>query len=175
MKNLVISVIAIGLAVGFLAPHGGDEPADASAAVTDSGGSHLTAARGRSRGAEGDAVLSRASDGHFYADVSVESADLHMLVDTGASVIALTGSDAEAIGLQWSEDELFPIARGASGDVIGKPVRLDRVRLGDLEAENVDAVIVPRGLDISLLGQSFLGQVGKVEIADGQMVLGGGS
>jgi aspartyl protease family protein len=173
MKNLVITVVAIGLAVGFLAP-GGDEPADASSAeAKDGGGSHLAAAR--TRGTTGDAVLNRSSDGHFYADVSIDSAELRMLVDTGASVIALTGEDASALGLEWTDDELFPIARGASGDVIGKPVRLDRVRLGDLEAENVEAVIVPRGLDVSLLGQSFLGQVGKVEIEDGQMILGSSS
>lgn len=170
MKQLVISVIAIGLAVGwFAAPGDGPEPA-ASAAAVDGGETRLAASRSGS--ADGDATLSRSSDGHFYADVSVEGQDIRMLVDTGASVLALTGSDAEAIGLEWHDDELFPIARGASGDVIGKSVTLDHVRLGDLEAENVEAVIVPEGLDVSLLGQSFLGQIGKVEIEDGQMVLG---
>lgn len=169
MKQLVITVIAIGLAVGWLAP---SQDAGKSAHVTaGNGGSRLAAARAGN--ASGDAVLSRSPDGHFYADVSIDSQDVRMLVDTGASVIALTGSDAEALGLEWSDDELYPIGRGASGDVIGKPVRLDRVRLGDLEAEGVEAIIVPEGLDVSLLGQSFLGRVGKVEIEDGRMVLGG--
>jgi aspartyl protease family protein len=173
MKNLVITVVAIGLAVGFLAPTG-DEPADVASAEAAGNGSARLAAN-RTRGISADAVLSRSSDGHFYADVSVDSSELRMLVDTGASVVALTGEDAAALGFEWHEDELFPIARGASGDVIGKRVMLDRVRLGELEAENVEAVIVPHGLDISLLGQSFLGQVGKVEIADGQMTLGSSS
>ena len=170
MKQLVITVIAIGLAVGWLAPHD-DAAKDKRPAVAESRGANLASAR--THEASGDAVLGRSSDGHFYADVSIDSQDVRVLVDTGASVVALTGSDAEALGLQWSEDELFPIGRGASGDVIGKPVRLDRVRLGDFEAENVEAIIVPQGLDISLLGQSFLGRVGKVEIEDGRMVLGG--
>jgi aspartyl protease family protein len=169
MKQLVITVIAIGLAVGWLAPHD-DAAKDERSAVAESRGAHLAA---RTREGSGDAMLSRSPDGHFYADVSIDSQDVRMLVDTGASVIALTGSDAEALGLEWSEDELLPIGRGASGDVIGKPVQLDRVRLGDLEAEHVEAVIVPQGLDVSLLGQSFLGRVGKVEIEDGRMVLGG--
>ena len=172
MKQLVFAVIAIGLAVGwFASPSETPKPA-ASATVDESGAARLAATRTRG---DGDAVLSRSSDGHFYADVSVDSAELRMLVDTGASVIALTGSDAEAIGLEWNDDELFPIARGASGDVIGKSITLDHVRLGDFEADNVEAVIVPEGLDVSLLGQSFLGRVGKVEIEDGQMVLGGSS
>lgn len=170
MKQLVISVIAIGLAVGWFVSPGEAPNSAASDAAAGSGETRLAASR--SKHAEGDAVLGRSSDGHFYADVSVEGQDIRMLVDTGASVLALTGGDAEAIGLEWHEDELFPIARGASGDVIGKSVTLDHVRLGDLEATNVEAVIVPEGLDVSLLGQSFLGQVGKVEIEDGQMVLG---
>jgi aspartyl protease family protein len=170
MKQLVITVIAIGLAVGWLAPRE-DAPKDERRAEAEPRGARLAA--GRSHVRSGDAVLGRSSDGHFYADVSIDSQDLRMLVDTGASVVALTGSDAEALGLEWSEDELFPIGRGASGDVIGKPVRLERVRLGDFEVEHVEAVIVPQGLDVSLLGQSFLGRVGKVEIEDGRMVLGG--
>jgi aspartyl protease family protein len=139
--------------------------------MAESHSARLAAAR--TQETSGDAVLSRSSDGHFYADVSIDSQDVRMLVDTGASVIALTGSDAEALGLEWSEDELFPIGRGASGDVIGKPVWLERVRLGDFEAEHVEAIIVPQGLDVSLLGQSLLGRVGKVEIENGRMVLGG--
>jgi aspartyl protease family protein len=170
MKQLIIAVIAIGLAVGWLAPREHAPKGEHEAAV-ESGSARLAAAR--TREASGDAVLSRSPDGHFYADVSIDAQDVRMLVDTGASVVALTGSDAEALGLEWSDDDLFPIARGASGDVIGKRVRLDRVRLGDLEAEGVEAIIVPEGLDVSLLGQSFLGRVGKVEIEDGRMMLGG--
>lgn len=170
MKQLVIPVIAIGLAVGWLAPRD-DAPKGESRAGVDSRGARLGAAHAPAP--SGDAVLGRSPDGHFYADVSIDSQDVRMLVDTGASVIALTGSDAEALGLEWSDDELLPIGRGASGDVIGKPVWLDRVRLGDFEAAHVQAIIVPQGLDVSLLGQSFLGRVGKVEIEDGRMVLGG--
>ncbi len=168
MKQLVITVIAIGLAVGWLAPHDDARKGEQLAMVESPGAGPAAHAAG------GDSVLNRSPDGHFYADVSIDSQDIRMLVDTGASVVALTGSDAEALGLEWSDDELFPIGRGASGDVIGKPVRLERVRLGDLEAEGVEAVIVPEGLDVSLLGQSFLGRVGKVEIEDGRMMLGGG-
>lgn len=173
MKQLVIGVIAVGLAVGWFAPRG-DAPtgAIASAATTAAAGARTAGATQRAA-ASGDAVLNRAPDGHFYAEVSIDSYDMRMLVDTGASVVALTGEDAAALGLEWDESELFPVGRGASGDVIGKPVRLERVRLGDVEADNVEAVIVPEGLDISLLGQSFLGRVGKVEIEGEQMVLGG--
>lgn len=121
----------------------------------------------------GSATLTRRDDGHFYAQVSVGGRDTEMLVDTGASVVALTGADARTLGVDWRDDDVMPVARGASGTVYGVPVRLDRVRLGDVEVSGVEAIVVPAGLPISLLGQSFLGRVGRVEIADDKMVLGG--
>ena len=65
------------------------------------------------------------------------------------------------------------MARGASGLVYGVPVTLATVGIGELEAHTVEAVVVPDGLDISLLGQSFLSRVGKVEMDQQRMLLGG--
>lgn len=121
----------------------------------------------------GETALPRQPDGHFYAGVAIDGQPSRMLVDTGASMVALTGADAEAIGLTWEPGDVRPVARGASGPVYGVSVTLDRVALGDLEARNVAAIIVPEGLGISLLGQSFLSQIGRVEIRDGAMMLGG--
>lgn len=119
----------------------------------------------------GDVTLRRQSDGHFYANITVESQDLRVLVDTGASIIALTGNDARMLGLDWASEDVRPIGRGASGDVFGVPVMLDRVNLEGIEASKVQAVIVPQGLDVTLLGQTFLSQIDKVEISGNTMVL----
>lgn len=121
----------------------------------------------------GETRLPRQHDGHFYADAIVDGQSTRMLVDTGASVIALTGEDAQAIGLTWDAEDVHPVARGANGAVYGVPVTLQQVSLGGLEAHEVKAIIVPEGLGISLLGQSFLSRIGRVEIRDGAMVLGG--
>lgn len=118
-----------------------------------------------------DIALERQRDGHFYADVAVDGITSRMMVDTGASVIALTGDDARAMGLYWDDSEVGPVAQGASGVVYGVNTRLAHVRLGNFEAEDVQAMIIPEGLGISLLGQSFLSTVNSVEIADDQMVL----
>jgi aspartyl protease family protein len=115
--------------------------------------------------------LSRAADGHFYADVAVDGVESRMLVDTGASVIALTGADAEAMGIRWDPNDVQPIGKGASGTVYGVPVMLGRVELGRFDMSNVDAVVVPEGLDISLLGQTFLSRVPSVAISDGTLTL----
>lgn len=119
-----------------------------------------------------EVALKRATDGHFYAEVMVDGFPTRMLVDTGASVIALTGDDARALGLYWDESDLAPVAQGAGGPVMGINTNLPRVAVGSFEAQNVGAIIVPDGLHVSLLGQSFLSTIDNVRITDGRMMLG---
>lgn len=118
-----------------------------------------------------EVTLDRQSDGHFYADVSVDGVASRMLVDTGASTIALTGDDARAMGLHWDPAAVQPVAQGASGAVYGVHTTLNRVQLGNFEATNVPAMIIPEGLSISLLGQSFLSTIRTARIEGDQMVL----
>ena len=86
-------------------------------------------------------------------------------------MIALTGDDARDAGLYWDPNELAPVARGASGVVMGVPIRLSEVAVGDFVARDVEAVIVPEGLGVSLLGQTFLSQVENVAISGDTLTL----
>ena len=79
--------------------------------------------------AAGSTELRRAADGHFYAGVTVGGHPVTMLVDTGASVVALTGTDARAAGLDWNPAQLGVVANGANGPIRGLALRLDRVAL----------------------------------------------
>jgi aspartyl protease family protein len=116
-------------------------------------------------------ALNRSDNGHFFAQGDVDGAPVNFLVDTGASVIALTATDAQKLGQTWYPNELEMVGRGVNGDVIGKPITLGRVRIGDIEVTNVRAIIVPEGLDHSLLGQSFLSKVQNVNISGDRMTL----
>lgn len=119
----------------------------------------------------GGVVLDRQADGHFYAEGSANGLGVRFLVDTGASVVALTDDDAQRLGLFWNPNELQNVGRGVSGDVMGKPVRIAELHVGGLAAYDVQAVIIPDSLDVSLLGQSFLSRVGNVAISGDQMTL----
>ena len=121
----------------------------------------------------GETVLDRKPDGHFYADATVEGAPVRFLVDTGATVVLLTGEDAAAAGLSWNEDDVHVVAQGASGPIYGVPATLAEVSLGGIDTHAVPAMIVPHDLPISLLGQSFLSRVGNIDVSDDKMTLGG--
>jgi aspartyl protease family protein len=170
MKAVVVSVLAIGAVIAFLAPRG-EEGAKPEAPAAAQAPEPQLAVATRPAWSGGDMVLDREDDGHFYATVKIDGSDYRMLVDTGASMVALTGEDAQNMGLDWDPNALAPVARGVGGTVMGVPVKLDTVAVGDFEAHDVEAVIIPDGLSVSLLGQSFLRHVPKVDIEGNNLTL----
>ena len=112
--------------------------------------------------------IPRAPDGHFYLDALVNGAEVHFLVDTGASMVALTAADAQRAGIALPAERA--LAQGAGGTVEIIPVTIDRIAAGPLEARNIDGAVA-RALPISLLGQTFLSRVGNVQISGDRMVL----
>ena len=119
---------------------------------------------------EGTVELQRSGDGHFYADVRINGSNVHMLVDTGATSIALSREDARTAGLATSIGMPDVVGEGADGEVHGEFAKLDRVELGPLSVEGLDAVVLNAG-EQSLLGQSFLSKFKKVEISGDRMLL----
>ena len=119
---------------------------------------------------DGTIALDRQPDGHFYADVRINGNPVHMLIDTGASGIALSRDDARAAGLAPSIGMPDVVGEGADGAVRGEYVKLDRVELGPLSASDLDAVVLNSGQQ-SLLGQSFLSKYSSVRIEGDRMVL----
>jgi aspartyl protease family protein len=165
-----VATIAIGALVGWFAPDATGPAPAVEAAHAAAPANRLEAARGE-RWSATEVVLPRNANGHFFAEVASDSGKVMMLVDTGATMVALTGNDAAMLGVEWQTNQVRPVARGASGDVYGVPVVLERIEVGGIEARRVQAVVVPDGLDISLLGQSFLAKVNRVEVTADQMVL----
>ena len=114
--------------------------------------------------------LERWHDGHFYVTAQVNGASINFLVDTGASVVALTEEDARAAGLDFSPAEYEPIARTANGIAEGKALTLPKVTIEGKEVMEVDAAIV-EGAEQSLLGQSYLSRISGVQMNGDHMVL----
>lgn len=121
-----------------------------------------------------EVVIERNSDGHYYADASVNGHPVHFMIDTGASETALTEDDAKSIGLAVDPNKYEVIGDGASGMVRGQYVNLQSIDLQGIRQKQAKAVIVPAA-SVSLLGQPFLEKVDEIVIRKGEMRLTAGA
>ena len=130
-------------------------------ATVDIEGKRRTLVRGehyRSKSASDDrqsAVLAADGRGHFHADGAVNGGSMRFILDTGATSIALPAADAVRLGLDYRKGRPATI-HTANGPAPAWRVKLDSVRVGGIELQNVDALVLEQGLDVALLGMSFL-------------------
>lgn len=174
MMRLVFLLCLGAIAVLAMMPGGPRTPQGGQAAnvVADEAVERAPAPRVENAGnGAAEVVLKRAPDNHYYADAQVNGATVRFLVDSGASAVVLTRADAQKAGIGTQPGEFTSRAMSANGEVRLKPVTLDRVAIGPVSAASVDAMVAENDLAVSLLGQSFLSRVSKVEIADGEMRL----
>ncbi|MBX9861179.1 MAG: TIGR02281 family clan AA aspartic protease [Hyphomicrobium sp.] len=111
-------------------------------------------------------------DGHYYARAEVNGRLLDVMVDTGASMVALTYEDAERAGLSLRPSDFTGRVSTANGTAAVAPVTLDRVSIGHVQVRNVRAAVCERGkLEKTLLGMSFLSKLERVDINQGRLTL----
>jgi len=117
-------------------------------------------------------AISPGSNGHFQVEGRVDGRPLSFMVDTGASVIALTERDAAALGIHPAESDYVAMVKTANGTVRAAPVELGMVEIDDIAVHDVAAVVLPDdALSDNLLGLSFLQRLHRFEYADGKLVL----
>jgi aspartyl protease family protein len=117
------------------------------------------------------ARLSKAADGHFWADALVDGRKMRVLVDTGASSVSLTPQDAERLGLYMGGLVYDRTVRTADGDSLAARVKLRSVSVGGVQVADVDALVIGRGLPASLLGMSYLGRLSRLEATPSSLIL----
>jgi len=105
-------------------------------------------------------VIKAGSGGHFEVDARVDGRRLAMIVDTGASQIALRASDAARAGFHPAQRDYSIKVMTANGEGRAARVDLGRVELGDIVVRDVVAIVMPdEMLAVNLLGMSFLSRV----------------
>jgi aspartyl protease family protein len=111
------------------------------------------------------------SDGHFYVDAIINFRPVRLMVDTGATVVALRQSDAASAGIRVrASDFQYPV-QTANGVTKAAEAVLDLVSVTDIEIERVRALILPDDqLSVSLLGGSFLGKLARFEVQNGTLI-----
>ncbi|MEJ8834953.1 retropepsin-like aspartic protease family protein [Ramlibacter sp. AN1133] len=114
-------------------------------------------------------VLTAGSGGHFLASGAINGRAVQFMVDTGATSVSMGVADAERLGVDYRKGQL---ARGgtANGTVTAYLVKLNSVRVGEVEVFDVDAAVLPVSAGPILLGNSFLSRFQMTRLND-QLVL----
>lgn len=109
--------------------------------------------------------------GQYLIRGRVDSGSVEFLVDTGASAVALTWEDARKSGVRVNTLTFDVPISTAGGRNYAAAVKLKSVSLGGITLRDVDALVVKDGLDISLLGMSYLGRLQRVEATPNALLL----
>lgn len=105
----------------------------------------------------GKLVLIADSRGHFIDRGMINGKTIQYMVDTGASTIAIGRADAERLELPYLKGTPM-LMRTANGTAQGWRIKLDSVKLGDIELRDVDAIVAPQSMPYVLLGNNLLAQ-----------------
>jgi aspartyl protease family protein len=134
----------------------GDAPASVgSGAGGDSGGNRI--------------VLTAGSGGHFFTLGQINGKSIQMVVDTGATAVSMSASDAQRLGVNYKSGRMVQMST-ANGVIPAWVIKLNSIKVGDVTAHEVDAIVSSGSMPYVLLGNSFLTRFQMTRAAD-QMVL----
>jgi aspartyl protease family protein len=171
MRFIIVFAIAALAVAGFL-PRYVDRIAGHAAAPPAANAVQTVAPTPAYSGGPRSVVIQRDARGHFTVDGVVDGRRIPFMVDTGASMIALTKSDAGRLGYHPAMRDYVGQVSTANGVVRVAYVKLDMVEVGGVIVRNVDAVVAPdEALRENLLGLSFLSRLRRFEYREGRLVL----
>ena len=113
---------------------------------------------------ENSVTLSRATDGHFYANLQINERYIEFVIDTGATAIVLSKVDAQRIGIETETLSYLGSAQTANGTVSTAFVRLNVVKLGGIIDYDLPASVNGGELYGSLLGMDYINLFSEFKI-----------
>jgi aspartyl protease family protein len=117
-------------------------------------------------------ALKAGQNGHFIVKAEINGRNVKVLVDTGASAVALSYEDAKDIGLSPGNLEYNIPVSTANGVVRAAGVNLDKVEIDGVRVSDVQGLVLPEGaMRGSLLGMSFLSKLKSFKVEDGVLYL----
>ena len=173
MKNVVFPALALVLAVtaglivlrDSLTANVNAKPALAETAKTAADSPVISAHQIRT------ASLRKEGDGHYWATAYVNGTPVKFLVDTGASLVALTQQDARKAGIDTDKLQKNAEVRTAGGKVQASTAFIEKIEIDGVKIDNVQAVVIDKGLEHSLLGMSFLNRLDRWDVTANAIVI----
>lgn len=178
VRLALICVVVFGIAAGALTrvlPQTGQATADPALASAGPWGRLAPTAPGNPgrpspSGPSRPMVVGRDGGGMFHLSGQINGLPVQFLVDTGADLVSIPAEQADSLGLVINHGENEATLATASGTAQGTLVKLERLEVAGTELHDVDAVVV-NGLHMTLLGQSALRRLGKVEMSGDSLVI----
>ncbi len=130
-----------------------------------------TAASATLGGSDGAAQLTKGADGHFWAEAAVDGKAVRFLVDTGATAVSLSLADAQRLGIDTDKLTYDYSVITADGRTRAASVKLASVAIAGARVRDVDALVIEKGLETSLLGMSYLGRLSRFEATPRALIL----
>ncbi len=112
-----------------------------------------------------------APDGHFWARVSVDGVTRRMLVDSGATVTALSVPTAQAAALDVRQSMFPMVLNTANGQISAKTATVRELKLGDIVARDLGVVVSPAFGDTDVLGMNFLSKLKSWRVEGNTLIL----
>jgi aspartyl protease family protein len=110
--------------------------------------------------------------GHFSADFRLNGRNIGAMIDTGATLVAMNASTARRIGIRIMPDDFKYKVKTANGETRAAGATIDRLQIGRITVENVEAVVLDdHALEATLIGVSFLKRLAKYQVENGALLL----
>ena len=115
--------------------------------------------------------IKRAPDGHYWLRAEINGHPANFLVDTGATLTAVSSETAEAAGLEPREGSLPVRMQTANGSVAADMTTIDELRFGNVAARGLDAIIAPGLGPTNVIGMNLLSRLSSVRLEGETMIL----
>jgi aspartyl protease family protein len=110
--------------------------------------------------------------GHFLVEALLDGRRTPMMIDTGATVVALTEATAARLGIRPARSEFTAPIATAGGTIKAAPAVIDEIDIDGIAIRRVEAVVVPGdALAVDLLGMSYLRRLSRFEMAGHTLTL----
>lgn len=120
----------------------------------------------------GDEVRIRmAANGHFMADVTINGVPRRMLIDSGATVTAISPATATSASVEAGDNLTPVILQTANGPTAAQTGTIDELRLGNITASNLKVVISPGLGNMNVLGMNFLSKLRSWRVEGRTLIL----
>lgn len=110
-------------------------------------------------------------DGHYWLQAEINGVQARFLVDTGATLTAISSGLAAKAGLQPRMGALPVQMQTANGSINAEMTAVDELRFGNVVARGLDAVIVPNLGDTNVVGMNMLSRLASWRVEGGMLIL----